>query len=1168
MTSPGNEVRRRGQRCVIAGLCLGVLAAAQAFPQGVVVEQVKVGRAAARAGIQVGDVLLRWQRAAAPPTNPEQARGSLGSPFDAVVVEQEQSPRGPVTLSGLRQETSVAVALPPGDWGLVVRPVFPPQQEERYLEAAHLFTEARPRDGARLLELLAGEAAADNNRVLAAWCLDRAARKLANARLWDEAQRLHTRAAEQAQGLPVLVQVLTNRVRTYHEQGKLGEAVSSARRCLQVQEGLSRHSLLWATAASNLAFLIRYSGDFQAAEQLFQQTVTLRQELAPDSLAVAESFMDLGTLVDERGEPTLAEQHYRRAVTLAEQAGDDSLVLSEALGLLATLLYGRGELDEAERMATQALAITDRIAPDTSWQAVRYANLASVISEQDRVREKVLLEQALKILQRDEPDSTTTAEVLNNLGIAAAKSGDLERAGELFTSLLQTSEEEAPDSLNTAFFANNLGTVYLDRGDLAAAEEHFQRCLTLLQQLAPGSLYEAYPSNNLGIVAERREDWDVAERWFSRALELRRTAAPQTLEVAASLNSLAGVARARGNLDEAVDWYQQDLEITRKQAPNGLHWARTSNDLGATLARMGKLDQAQDYLRRSLQIRSVLAPGTQSEAETLHELGMVAHQRGETQAALELLGQAVGALEQQISRLGGSNEQQAKYRARFRSFYTDLIELLLAAGRNEDAFDMLERSRARALLLLLAERELVFDADIPAELDLERRRINTDYEGIFSSLAKLDSSESESIAEQQRRLEQLRRRKQDLEQQIRRANPRLADLTSPEPITLAQAQSLLDPSSVALSYCSTPHHTIVFVLNREQLDVEVLPITEEELTSRVKLFRGLIEGLADESLIREAGARLYQELLAPVADHLTSAQRLLIVPDGALHLLPFAALTRSAAAGQRYLAQDLPITTVVSLTVLRQLDRHAGADTTDVAVFADPSFSHEPSIVTRLVLRGRQLAALPAARAEAAVIGQLYGKSTALWLGAQASESRAKAIPATTGILHFATHVILDEQHPLDSCIALATPAPGDTENGFLAAWEVLESLRLDADLVTLSGCSTALGEEVSGEGLIGLTRAFEYAGARSVLASLWQVEDQSTAALMQRFHTHLHAGLSRDEALRRAQCELIEGPVEVQELERGLFARLGALLGAQPSAVDATHPFYWASFKLEGAWH
>jgi CHAT domain-containing protein len=155
-----------------------------------------------------------------------------------------------------------------------------------------------------------------------------------------------------------------------------------------------------------------------------------------------------------------------------------------------------------------------------------------------------------------------------------------------------------------------------------------------------------------------------------------------------------------------------------------------------------------------------------------------------------------------------------------------------------------------------------------------------------------------------------------------------------------------------------------------------------------------------------------------------------------------------------------------------------------------------------------------------------------------------KSVAGEASLLHFATHALADEKAPLDSSLALSLPGdwrPG-RENGLLQAWEIFEQVRLDADLVTLSACGTALGKEMSGEGILGLTRAFQYAGARSVLASLWGVNDASTADWMVRFYGRLKRGASKDDAVRQAQIETMRRP-------------------------GSSHPYHWAAFQLSGDW-
>ncbi len=206
-------------------------------------------------------------------------------------------------------------------------------------------------------------------------------------------------------------------------------------------------------------------------------------------------------------------------------------------------------------------------------------------------------------------------------------------------------------------------------------------------------------------------------------------------------------------------------------------------------------------------------------------------------------------------------------------------------------------------------------------------------------------------------------------------------------------------------------------------------------------------------------------------------------------------------------------------------------------------------------LRSFDWMSLPYSRSEVERIAGLH-PGALVYLGEEATEEHAKSI-RDARILHFATHGYTDDRTPLDSALVLTIPeelSPGH-DNGLLQVWEIFEGVRLGADLVVLSACESALGRELSGEGLIGLTRAFQYAGARSVVASLWSVADQVTAELMARFHRHLASGLAKDQALRAAQLELIREPVKITTAK------------GQAIEMDASSPFFWAAFQIFGDW-
>jgi CHAT domain-containing protein len=531
-----------------------------------------------------------------------------------------------------------------------------------------------------------------------------------------------------------------------------------------------------------------------------------------------------------------------------------------------------------------------------------------------------------------------------------------------------------------------------------------------------------------------------------------------------------------------------------------------------------------------------------------------------------LLARAVDALESHVGKLGVSQDLQASFRAGSEEIYRDAIEVELEQGRGAEAFHLVERSRARSFLALLSERDLVFSSEIPDALERSRRDNAAQYDQTLGKLARWTPAAGEAAREALHgELSRLRRERDEIATEIRKASPRLAELRQPQPLDLAAARKVLDPGTLALSYSVGKEQTALFAVTREGgLRVEVLPLGEESLRRDVASF---LERIQSQEAPIDLARSLYRALIGPVADLVERSERVLILPDGPLHRLPFGALIREPGGHRQYLAEWKTLHSALSLTVygaLRASDRKPSS--TQLVAFGDPHYPEDlaPTGETRgpvhpslsLGLRGFHWAALPYSRREVERIAGVY-PGARLYLGEDATEERAKSLGRDVRILHFATHGHLDDRSPLDSALVLTVPEglPQGRDNGLLQVWEIFESVRLDADLVVLSACESALGREQSGEGLIGLTRAFQYAGAHSVVATLWDVADQTTAELMARFHRHLAAGLSKDEALRAAQIELIHQPVQI------------TTTSGQALATDASAPFFWAAFQLFGDW-
>jgi len=877
------------------------------------------------------------------------------------------------------------------------------------------------------------------------------------------------------------------------------------------------------------------------------RSMLARRGLAADSLDVAGSCFSLGNLADEKGDLEQAATWFRRSLTIRDRLAPGSLEVAASLNNLGIAAARRGNLDEAERRLAVAHAVRARLAPDSLVLAAGANNLGVIEDARGNLATaETWYRRGLEASERIDPGGLPVAAVYNNLGRIARSRGNLAAAEAWLKKAIAIKERLAPDSMSVAQSYDDLGLVLLERKDHEAAVEWFSKALAIRQRIAPDGLPVASSYNNLGMAALDRKDLDAAEGWFSRSLVVFERLAPDGLDVAATLNNLGMVAADRPDRDAAAAYFSRALAIKRRLTPDSLTVAGTSNNLGHLLAQQGELDEAEELLESGLEIRQRLAPDSAAVAASLWYLGEVARMRGDHERALAMLERGVAALEAQQTRIGGSPDDIATFREFYLGLYLELVDLLVELNRPAPAVRVMESARARALLALLAERDLV-DRDLPPELALEMRAAAAEHRRLMAAIERAVSEEAREQA--LGALERMHLRQEEIRADIRRAAPRAEELRYPEPLQVEGIQALLEEDTLILAWMLGADGGVLFAIAANELAAYRLEIGETDVRSLVRQVRLSIEAMRDPA---EPLDRLSAALLDPAAASIGRSNRLILLPDGPLWLLPVA-LLRDRGEPARPLIERHPLSVVASATVLGQLIAERRQRPVSVVAMGDPVYPRAAVAGTR---GAHPLARLPSTRDEVLALQRLFGESCTVYLGADATEERARELGRSQGagpsIVHFAAHAVVDERFALESAVALSMVEgfdptdPASGEDGLLQAWEIFEAVRLDADLVVLSACETALGKEVAGEGLIGLTRAFHYAGARSVLASLWSVGDRSTADLMARFATGLRDGLAKDEALRQAQLELLSGP---------------------GSGSDHSHPFYWAAFQLYGDW-
>jgi CHAT domain-containing protein len=362
---------------------------------------------------------------------------------------------------------------------------------------------------------------------------------------------------------------------------------------------------------------------------------------------------------------------------------------------------------------------------------------------------------------------------------------------------------------------------------------------------------------------------------------------------------------------------------------------------------------------------------------------------------------------------------------------------------------------------------------------------------------------------------------------------------------------MLDPGLTLLEYFVNVDKLYLWVVEKDRFQFFSHSIARKDLVSKVTELRDTIYQFGEKERFNALSQELHRLLIAPAVPYI-KGKELIIVPHDVLHYLPFQGLLDSDG---RYLIEKYPVYYLSSASLMQFTKDKRRAGTKDkVLAFGNPDL-------------GDPEKNLEYAELEAEEVKNVYPQST-VYVKKDASEEKSKSLSPTYDILHFATHAELNEDDPLSSAVLLAKEGK---EDGRLEVREIF-GMDLKANLVVLSGCETGLGKLSTGDELVGLTRAFIYAGTPSVVASLWSVDDSSTAHLMASFYRNLKT-MSKVEALRRAQLELIRGEGRSELLARrgiGGIGKLGETLKSESpsqnsSSISTSHPYFWAPFVLVG---
>ena len=1024
----------------------------------------------------------------------------------------------------------------------------------------------------------------------------------------------------------------------YFQSGETKKALDFYNQALEIQRA-EKDTAAQAGTLSSIGGIYKQLGESQKALAAYNQALELQQE-RKDLLGQAEIYQQIGGLYSTLGQYQEALDSYNQALKLWQAAqgnlsGTDLVYnFTQQAGILTDIgstyaLGGFGDLAKALDFYNQALTLYQKAGYRPEEAAILYyiSNTYNQLGEMEKALDA--LNQSL-VLWRAMPNPNREAFTLSKIADIYISTGEPQKALDFYNQALDIQRRvNAPTEQARTLYS--IAVVYSSLGDYQLSIDTHNQALEIFKSIGD-RFWQIFTLNKIGGIYQQTKDYQKALEFHNQALELAKQNDNFLLQVI-ELGSIAVDYRSLKDYPKALDAANQILALSRQE--NNPSWEANAFGIsGGVYLRAGdyqkaleafekavtgyrKVDLLQgEYINllglgqvynalkqyekalstydRVLALQRMFGDRT-GEADTLYQVAITQRDKGNLNEARTQIEAAINIVEDIRTRVT-SQELRTSYFASVQNYYQFYIDVLMQLHKKEPSigYDALalhasERARARSLLELLTEANANIRQGVEPKLLQRERTLQQKLDAVEKRRIELLNGQytNKQLQALEKDTAELLEEYRQVQQQIRRTSPRYGALTQPQPLTLAEIQEqVLDDDTMLLEYSLGEERSYLWAVTKTSItsyelpkraDIEALAQSFYQQTGKQNLpqRRGL--GVAPGTDTVEVTAQLSQILLSPVAAQL-GQKRLLIVSDGALQFLPFAALP----APDTLANGNTPVPLIVkheivnlpsasTLAVIRQDTSGRKPAPKTVAVLADPVFSANderlktsvatqpavplqsatPTDVDTLALKRAafEISAtfdrLPYTRAEADSILKLAPTAEAMPAFDFAASFATATNPQLSQyrIVHFATHGILDSVNPELSGIVLSlVDDKGKTQNGFLRLRHIF-NLNLPAELVVLSACETGLGQEVKGEGLVGLTRGFMYAGAPRVLVSLWSVNDKGTSELMTRFYKKmLQEGQKPAAALRAAQIEMLQTP-------------------------QWKEPYYWAAFTLQGEW-
>lgn len=878
-----------------------------------------------------------------------------------------------------------------------------------------------------------------------------------------------------------------------------------------------------------LGILLWNTGQLEESRNKFKTALSYSKELGKKTdQDIILSYIKIHDFYDEAKNHRSSGRHedaiscFQRAIDLSKKVKSSEHEV-KCLRQLSFVYWQENNLQEFLSLNLAALKIAQMINHlQEEGRCLNNVGLA-YLKEDNFSKALYHLERALRIA-RDLGEIRDEADCLNNIGTMYISLGDYDKALDCFNKIIKINNK-INDIYSLSLAMNNIGEIFRNRGllfenknDLFSSLEYYFQCLSLVKQ--EDRKTEVQVLNNIGIVYISLGDNDNAIKYFNEAYNKAKIINDTEalgmifINMGYSYFKLKKYEKARNNFEFGVD-------LAIKTKSNQILWEAYFR-LGQCYEKLGNNPQAVSYYKSAIDVidyvRRNIALDTQKAGFARDKLRVY-------ECLIDLL-----------SRLKAT-ESTGRY--------------------DKDIFFTIERAKARAFLESLGGASVDIQMQIRPELRKRENEISNKISAMMTEISgsNITQHEREVLLD---RLNEAEEEYLNLMSQMRVESPEIFGLVSPRVRGTEEVQRrILDEKTALVEYFLGEDRSYGLLMTKDTFFLKVLP-SRQEIESSLKAYLKLLstppEGKFKGIL---AAKRISKEYFSFVEEQISdSIQRLIIIPDGIFHCLPFETLVcvqSDLSHEDSFLIEKYTISYAPSSSSLFFLmdSKSELEDQKYLLAVGNPVYpaksskrggkikSYGETLREIYINLGFDFSPLPFTGKEILGISKYFPKKgTDVYLGAKAKEEIVKDIPLKEyQIIHFACHGLLDEKFPFRSALVL-TLDEDEKEDGFLQVREI-HNLRMNANLVVLSACQTGKGILERGEGILGLPRIFFYTGARSVVSTLWRINDRSTAQFMKSFYRHLSKGKGKAEALRLAKIDVIRSRY--------------------------SHPFYWAAFILNG---